>query len=78
MGISGKVAVTLNGVKILEEESTTRFRVGQFQKEIELRAGDNELRLQMEPLEDRPPQVAVVLVGPQNNGDGMDGASWSA
>lgn len=78
LGISGKVAVTLNGVKLLEEESTTRFRVGQFQKEIELRAGDNELRVQMQPLEDRAPQVAVVLVGPQNNGDGLDGAVWNA
>jgi len=78
MGISGKAAVTLNGVKILEEESTTRFRVGQFQKEIELRPGENELRLQLEPLEDRLPQAAVVLVGPENNGDGLDGAVWTA
>jgi len=78
MGISGKVAVLLNGEKILEEESTTRFRIGQFQKEIELRAGVNELRLRIETLGDRPPQAAAVLVGPQNNGDGLDGARWEA
>ena len=41
LGLSGKVTVMLNGQQIAEEENITRYRVGQVQKPIELRAGDN-------------------------------------
>ncbi len=77
LGLSGKVAVTLNGAKILEEENTTRYRVGQVQKPVELRPGENQFVFRVEAVGERPVQLAAVLTGPANNGDSLDGARWT-
>jgi uncharacterized protein (DUF362 family) len=78
VGLSGKATVTLNGQQIMEEENTTRYRVGQFQKPIELRAGDNQLVFRVQAVGDKPVQLAAVLMGPGNNGDSLEGARWTA
>jgi hypothetical protein len=76
LGLSGKVAVTLNGVKMMEEENATRYRVGQFQKAVELRPGENQLVFRVDAAGGRPPQMAAFLTGPANNGDSLEGARW--
>jgi hypothetical protein len=77
LGLSGKAAVTLNGEKIMEEENVTRYRVGQFQKAVELRPGENQLVFRVEAVGERPVQMAAVLVGPANNGDSLEGVRWA-
>jgi hypothetical protein len=76
LGLSGRAKVTLNGQKIMEEESVTRFRVGQFQQPVELRPGENQIVTQLQPVGEKPPEVAVVLMGPANNGDSLEGVRW--
>lgn len=76
MGLSGKAVATLNGERFLEEENITRYRVGQIQKPIELKPGENQMVFQVEAVGDRPLQMAAVLVGPANNGDSLEGATW--
>jgi hypothetical protein len=78
LGLSGKATVTLNGEKIMEEENTTRYRVGQFQKPVELRAGENQLVFRVQEVGAKPVQLAAVLMGPGNNGDSLEGARWTA
>jgi hypothetical protein len=78
LGLSGKATVQLNGEKILEEESATRYRVGQVQKAVELRPGWNQLVFRLRAAGERPLQISAVLVGPANNGDSLDGVRWSA
>jgi uncharacterized protein (DUF362 family) len=78
LGLSGKATVTLNGEKIMEEENTTRYRVGQFQKPVELRAGENQLVFRVQEVGNKPVQLAAVLTGPGNNGDSLEGARWTA
>ncbi|MGE5487105.1 MAG: DUF362 domain-containing protein [bacterium] len=78
LGLTGKASVFLNGTKITEEENTTRFRVGQIQQPVELRAGENEILIRVEQLGQQAPQLAAVLVGPSNDGDSLEGAEWSA
>jgi hypothetical protein len=77
LGLSGKATVLLNGQKIMQEEGLTRFRVGQYQQPIELRPGENQFVFRVEPANDRA-QLAVVLVGPANDGDSLEGAAWLA
>jgi uncharacterized protein (DUF362 family) len=43
VGARGRVTAFLNGEKVMEEEGITRYRVGQFQKPVELRSGENLL-----------------------------------
>ena len=76
LGLSGRLQVMLNGTKIAEEENTTRYRVGQIQKAVELRPGENQLVFRIEAVGDGPLQLAAVLVGPANNGDSLAGARW--
>ncbi len=76
LGLSGKLQVTLNGAKIAEEENTTRYRVGQIQRAVELRPGENQFVFRVEAVGDRPVQLAAVLVGPANNGDSLEGTRW--
>lgn len=78
LGLTGKATVLLNGEKILEEEIRTRYRVGQVQKAVELRPGENQLVFHLERTGEKPLQMAAVLVGPANNGDSLDGVRWSA
>ncbi len=77
VGAHGHVTVTLNGEKVMEEEGITRYRVGQFQMPIELRPGDNLLRFELKPLSGEA-GLSVLLVGPSNDGDTMDGIRWTA
>ena len=76
LGLSGRATVTLNRQKIMEEESVTRFRVGQFQQPLELRPGENQIVAQLQPVGEKPPEVEVVLMEPANNGDSLEGVRW--
>ena len=77
LGVSGKVTASLNGQKVMEEESVTRYRIGQFQKEVELRPGENLLVFEVRPAR-AAAQLSVQLVGQRNDGDSVDGIAWSA
>jgi uncharacterized protein (DUF362 family) len=70
MGVRGKVTVLLNGEQVAEEESRTRYRVGQFQKPLELRPGENLLVFRASSPAVR---LSAQLVGPRNDGDTLDG-----
>ena len=78
LGLTGKATVTLNGQKVMEEENITRYRVGQFQQPIELKPGENQIVLEVRTVDQKPPQVAVVLCSPANNGDSIEGVRWTA
>ena len=77
VGARGKVVAELNGEAVMTEENLTRYRIGQFQKLVELRSGENLLvfRLQAETIS---PQLSVLLVRPRNDGDTVDGIRWIA
>ncbi len=77
VGLSGKGTVELNGRQVMQEEGTTRFRVGQFQQPVELRPGENQLIFKVQPANGRA-AVAALLVGEDNKGDSMEGATWVA
>lgn len=77
VGARGHVVALLNGQKVMEEESNTTYRFGQFQTPVELRSGENLLVFQAQaPTE--PPQISAILVGPANDGDTVEGIRWSA
>jgi hypothetical protein len=61
----------------MREENLTRYRIGQFQKPVELRSGENLLLFRMQA-EKISPQLSVLLVRPQNDGDTVDGIRWMA
>ena len=69
-GVRDKVTVLLNGEHVTEEESRTRYRVGQFQKPVELRPGENLLVFKTPSPAIR---LSAQLVGPRNDGDTLDG-----
>ena len=75
LGLRGRGTVQLNGETITTEENRTRYRVGQFQKPLELRAGENLLVCRVQPCEGQA-QLSVLLVGPHNDGDTVDGIRW--
>jgi uncharacterized protein (DUF362 family) len=77
MGLRGRVTGLLNGEKFLEEENRTRYRVGQIQKPVELRSGENLLVFRVQGLDD-PPRMSVLLVNPRNDGDSVEGIRWEA
>ena len=62
----------LNGETVLEEENLTRYRVGQFQKPVELRAGENQLVFRVEPRAGEA-RLSALLVNPRNDGDSVEG-----
>jgi hypothetical protein len=77
VGARGHVTVELNGEAVMAEENLTRFRIGQFQKPVELRSGENLLAFRAHS--DRvPPQLSLLLVGPRNDGDTVEGIRWMA
>jgi uncharacterized protein (DUF362 family) len=78
LGLTGKAIVTLNGQKIMEEENITRYRVGQFQQPVELKPGENQIVIEVRTVDQKPPQVAAVLVNPANTGDSIEGIRWTA
>jgi len=75
MGVSGRVTVSLNGEQVLVEENLTRYRVGQFQKPVELRAGENQLIFRVEPREGQA-RLSALLADPRNDGDSVEGIRW--
>jgi len=76
VGARGHVSAELNGETVMVEENQTRFRIGQFQKPVELRPGENVLVFRVQS-EQAPPQLSVLLVGPRNDGDTVEGIRWA-
>jgi uncharacterized protein (DUF362 family) len=76
VGARGHVTAYLNGEKVMEEDGITRYRVGQFQKPVELRSGQNLLVFELKPDADKA-DLSVLLVGPQNDGDTAEGIRWT-
>jgi hypothetical protein len=76
VGARGRVIAFLNGEKVMEEEGTTRYRVGQFQKAVELRSGENLLMFEVRPL-NKQADLSALLVGPENDGDSLEGIRWT-
>ncbi len=75
LGVKGRVTAMLNGETVMQEENATRYRIGQFQKPVELRPGENLLVFKVQPLESEP-QLSALLVDPRNDGDTADGIQW--
>lgn len=76
VGARGRVTAFLNGEKVMEEEGTTRYRPGQFQAPVALRSGENLLMFELKPLADQA-DLSALLVGPQNDGDTVDGIRYT-
>lgn len=77
LGISGKVLVRLNGEAVMQRESLSRYRVGQFRCNVELHPGENLLEFQVQALSDDV-RLSALLVGPRNDGDTVEGIRWMA
>jgi hypothetical protein len=77
LGVHGKVSVELNGSKVAAEESTAACHVTQFKVPIELRSGENRFLFRIQGLVDAP-QISALLVGPQNDGDSVEGIQYLA
>ena len=77
LGLTGKGTVELNGQQIMQEEGVTRFRAGQFRQEIELRPGVNTFVFKVQPANGKA-AIAAFVAGPENNGDSLEGVTWSA
>jgi uncharacterized protein (DUF362 family) len=77
VGARGRVNAFLNGEKVMEEAGITRYRVGQFQKPVELRSGENLLVFELQPAAGTA-DLSALLVGPRNDGDTVEGIRWSA
>jgi uncharacterized protein (DUF362 family) len=75
VGATGRFEALLNGERVMAEESRTRYRSGQFQQSVELRAGVNELQVRVEAL-DGQARMSAYLVGPRNDGDTVEGIRW--
>jgi len=75
VGAAGRVTASLNGETVMEEENLTRYRIGQFQKPVELRSGENQLVFRAEPREGQA-RLSALLVDPRNDGDSMEGIRW--
>ena len=75
VGLRGLLTASLNGETVMEEENRTRYRIGQFQKPVELRPGDNLLVFRVQPLSEEA-RLSLLLVGPRNDGDSLDGIRW--
>lgn len=76
VGLRGKVEASLNGQKVMEEESVTRYRVGQFRRAIDLNSGENLLSFRVRS-DNTPALLSVLITGPRNDGDTLDGIRWS-
>jgi hypothetical protein len=77
VGVRGRVTATLNGETVMEDENVTRYRVGQFQKPVALKPGQNRLVFQVQSSAGEP-MLSALLVSPRNQGDTVDGIRWSA
>jgi hypothetical protein len=77
VGAHGQLTAFLNGEKVMEEQATTRYRIGQFQKPVELRSGENLLAFELKPVSEQV-DLSVLLAAPENDGGTVDGIRWSA
>ncbi|MCC6859188.1 MAG: DUF362 domain-containing protein [Bryobacterales bacterium] len=77
VGVRGRVTVTLNGETVMEDENVTRYRVGQFQKPVELKPGENRLVFQVQSAAGEP-MLSALLVNQRNDGDSLEGIRWMA
>lgn len=77
LGVRGKATVRLNGEQVQTAENRTRYRIGQFQQEVELKPGPNRLEVEVEALRNAA-DLSVLLVNPRNDGDTVEGIRWSA
>jgi uncharacterized protein (DUF362 family) len=77
VGAHGQLKAFLNGEKVMEEQATTRYRIGQFQQPVELRSGENLLVFELKPVSEQV-DLSVLLAGPENDGGTVDGIRWSA
>lgn len=77
LGARGKVTALLNGQQVMQEENITRYRIGQFQKPVELRSGENLLELRLEASAGDP-QLSAILCDRRNDGDSLEGIRWTA
>ena len=77
LGTRGKVTASLNGQQVMQEENITRYRIGQFQRPVELRSGENLLVFRVEASAGEP-QLSAILCGPRNDGDNLEGIRWIA
>jgi uncharacterized protein (DUF362 family) len=76
-GIQGRCTVELNGQRLTAMENQAAIRIGQFKVPVELRPGGNLFNFRIEAMA-APPQLAVLLVGPRNDGDSVEGIRYSA
>jgi uncharacterized protein (DUF362 family) len=76
-GARGKLTVFLNGQQVMQEENLTRYRIGQFERRVELRSGENQLVFRLEPTVPEP-QLSALLCGRRNDGDSLEGIRWQA
>jgi uncharacterized protein (DUF362 family) len=77
VGAHGQLKAFLNGEKVMEEQAATRYRIGQFQKPIELRSGENLLVFELKPVSEQV-DLSVLMAAPENDGGTVDGIRWSA
>jgi hypothetical protein len=76
-GARGRLTVFLNGQQVMREENVTRYRIGQFERPVQLRSGENQLLLRLEPTVPEP-QLSALLCGRRNDGDSLEGIRWTA
>jgi hypothetical protein len=76
-GARGRLTASLNGETAMQEENFTRYRIGQFQKPVELQPGRNELVLHIESAGDGA-ELSALIVGPRNDGDTVEGIRYYA
>jgi hypothetical protein len=74
-GAQGRVTAILNGEQVMEYEAVTHYRIGQFQAPVELRPGENQLVFRLKGLH-KQPQLSVLVAGPRNDGDTVEGIRW--
>jgi len=77
MGAVGAVSASLNGETVLQQESRSRHRIGQFRQPVELRPGENLLQFRLTALTEEP-QLSALLAGSRNDGDTVEGIRYSA
>jgi uncharacterized protein (DUF362 family) len=76
VGLTGRLTASLNGEQIMNAEGITSYSVGRFRKDVELQPGENRLEFRVDRISN-PPQLSVLLVGPRNDGDTVDGIRWA-
>ena len=76
-GMRGRLTVSLNGERVMDERNDGEYRIGQFRVPVELRSGGNELVFRLEAGPEQA-QLSAKLADPRNDGDSLGGIRWSA